>query len=81
MALIAKGKKVKEDGSDSDLSDCELTKEEFALMVSNPKRYVKKKFPSNKNQNWKGSYSSDKAKEERTNILQKVEEKKEKTNW
>ena len=38
LALVAMGKKaVEEEGSDLDLSDCELTKEEYALMVSNPK--------------------------------------------
>ena len=45
LALVAKGKKVaEEDDSDFELSDCELSKEEFAMMVSNPKRFAKKNF-------------------------------------
>ena len=51
LALIAKGKKVAEDGLEFDLSDCELMNEEFALMVSNSRRFAKKKFPSNKKRN------------------------------
>ncbi|XP_052621094.1 uncharacterized protein LOC111908797 [Lactuca sativa] len=39
LALVAKGKKVSENGSEFDLSDCELTNEEFALIVSNPRFY------------------------------------------
>ncbi|XP_052620814.1 uncharacterized protein LOC128126754 [Lactuca sativa] len=67
LALVAKGKQVVEDEDETNLSDCELTSEEFALMVSNPRRFEKKKFPSNKNRNWKGSYSSEKVKEEKGN--------------
>lgn len=63
---------------DSDHSEFELTNEENSLMVSNPRQFEKKKFPSNKNRNWPCSYSSEKTKGENANGLQKEEEKKEK---
>ena len=44
LALIAKGKKAAEEESESELSDSELSKEEYALMVSNPKKFSKKNF-------------------------------------
>ena len=45
LALVTKGKKAaEEDDSDFKLSNCELSKEEFAMMVSNPRRFVKKNF-------------------------------------
>jgi len=43
LTLVAKGKKVVDD-SESDISDEQLTKEDKALMVSNPKRFSKKNF-------------------------------------
>ena len=46
-------------------------------MVSNPKRFTRKKFPSAKNRNWQGSYSSEKAKEENKITPQKEEHNKE----
>lgn len=46
LALVAKGKQADEDDADSNLSDYELTSEEYALMVSKPRRFAKKKFPS-----------------------------------
>ena len=49
LDLVAKGKKVFNDGSESDLSDCELSKEELAMMVSNLKRFAKKNSSRNKN--------------------------------
>ena len=53
LALVAKGKKsVDDDGLGSDLSNYELSKEEFAFMVSNPKRFTKKNCSRNKNRNW-----------------------------
>ncbi|XP_023734201.1 uncharacterized protein LOC111882066 [Lactuca sativa] len=48
LDLIAKGKIVAVDGSESDHSECDLTTEEYAMMVSNPKRFARKKFPLNK---------------------------------
>ena len=64
LALVAKGKTVVEDESESDHFECDLTNEDYALMVSNPKRFARKKFPLNKNRNWQVSYSSEKVKEE-----------------
>jgi len=43
LALVAKGKQASED-SESNISDGELTKEDKALMVSNPKKFFKKNF-------------------------------------
>ena len=57
LALVAKGKAIAEDGYEFDHFECDLTNEEYDLMVSNPKQFAKKKFPSNKNQNWQGSYN------------------------
>ena len=39
LALVAKGKKIIVEGSKSDISDCELSKEEYDLIVSNTKRF------------------------------------------
>ena len=71
LALVAKGKKIVDDGSESDLSNCELSKEDYALMVSNTRRFAKKKFGRNKNRNWLGSYSFEKVKDESANKYQK----------
>ena len=77
LALISKGKGVVEEEPKTDLSDNDLTSEKYALMVSNPKRFARKKFPTTKNRNWQGSYSSEKSKEENKSSPQKEEEKKE----
>ncbi|KAL7600039.1 hypothetical protein Lser_V15G23597 [Lactuca serriola] len=63
LALLSKSKSVVED-EDLNLEDYDLTSEDYAMMVSNPKRFIKKRFPTNKNRNWQGSYSSEKVKEE-----------------
>ena len=78
LALVVKGMSVVEDGSESDQSEYELMNEEFTLMVSNPKRFARKKFPSNRNRNWQGSYSFEKVKEESKSTSQKDEDKNEK---
>ena len=44
-------------------------------MVSNPRKFIKRKFTANKNRNWQGSYSSKKVKEE-PKIGSKSEESK-----
>ena len=59
------------------MSECDLTSEEYALMVYNPKKSARRKFPVNKNRNWQGSYSSEKVKDEEKNSSQKDEDKKE----
>ena len=51
LALISKGKGFVEEEPETDLSDNNLTSEEYALMVSNPKRFARKKFPTTKNRN------------------------------
>ncbi|KAL7609531.1 hypothetical protein Lser_V15G12916 [Lactuca serriola] len=71
LALLSKGKSAAEDEEDLNLGDYDLTSEDYAMMVSNPRRFFKKKFRTNKNRNWQGSYSSEKVKEE-----PKVEEPK-----
>ena len=63
LALLSKGKNAVED-EDLNLEDYDLTSEDYAMMVSNPKRFIKKRFPTNKNRNWQGSYSSEKVREE-----------------
>ncbi|XP_052626862.1 uncharacterized protein LOC128133449 [Lactuca sativa] len=44
LALVAKGKKTAEEDSESDLSESEISKEDKALLVSNPKNFYKKNF-------------------------------------
>ncbi|XP_052619757.1 uncharacterized protein LOC128126070 isoform X2 [Lactuca sativa] len=63
LAFLSKSKGVMED-KDFNVEDYDLTSEDYAMMVSNPKRFIKKRFPSNKNRNWQGSYSSEKVREE-----------------
>ncbi|KAL7610146.1 hypothetical protein Lser_V15G14186 [Lactuca serriola] len=46
-------------------------------MVSNPRKFVKRKFQANKNRNWQGSYSSEKVKEEPKMCSKSKESKKE----
>ena len=49
LALISKGKNAVEEEEDLDLSEFDLTNEEYALMVSNPKKFIRRRFPTNKN--------------------------------
>ncbi|XP_052622916.1 uncharacterized protein LOC128128126 [Lactuca sativa] len=77
LALISKGKCFAEEEEESDVSEYDLTSEEYAMMVTNPKKFARRKFPINKNQDWQGSYSSEKAKDEAKIISQKNEDKKE----
>ena len=78
LTLVVKGKTVADDGFNLDHSEYDLSNEDYALMVSNPKRFARKKFPSSKNRNWQGSYRSEKVKEENKSGSQKEEDKKEK---
>ena len=71
LSLVTKGKTVVEEESEFDHSECDITNEEFSLMVSNPKRFSRKKFPSNKNQNRQGNYNSKRVKEEKKKRLSK----------
>lgn len=78
LAVVVKGKKaIEKEGSESDLSDCELLKEDYALMISNPRRFAKKNFSHSKKQNWQGSYSPRKVKDDSSNSSQNEEVKKE----
>ncbi|XP_052620940.1 uncharacterized protein LOC128126844 [Lactuca sativa] len=77
LAIISKGKNVaEEEEEDLDLSEYDLTSEDYALMVSNPKKFIRRRFPAKKNQNWQGSYSAEKAKEEPKSVSQTEESKK-----
>ena len=79
LALVAKAKKaIEEEGSESDISNCELSNEEYAFMGSNTKRFAKNNFGRNKNTNWQGIYNSEKVKDESINNPQMEEVKKEK---
>ncbi|XP_052625919.1 uncharacterized protein LOC128132944 [Lactuca sativa] len=60
LALLSKGKNVDEEEEELDLSECDLTNDEYALMVSNPKKFARKKFPTTMKRNWQGSYNSKK---------------------
>ncbi|XP_052623160.1 uncharacterized protein LOC128128385 [Lactuca sativa] len=76
LALISKGKNATEE-EDWDLTEYDLTSEDFALMVSNPKKFIKRRFPANKNRNWQGSYSAEKVKEEPKGVSPTKEPKQE----
>jgi hypothetical protein len=80
LALITKGKNVANDGSDSDWSDEELSREDKALMVSNPKRFFKKNFSKFRNRGKTGGFSSEKPKEEHPKNTKGEEEKKPKAD-
>ena len=41
LALLSKGKNVAKEEEELDLSECDLTNEEYALMVSNPKKFAR----------------------------------------
>ena len=75
--MFLKEKSTEEEAEESDMSECDLTSEEYALMVTNPKKLARRKFPVSKNRNWQGSYSSEKMKDEPKVSSQKDEEKKE----
>ena len=60
LALVTNGKKVDEEDFEYEFSDCDLTKDEYALLVSNPKKFAKKNFGHFKNRNILGNYNSDK---------------------
>ena len=49
LALLSKGKSMDEEEEELGLSECDLTNEEYALMVSNPKKFARKKLPTSKN--------------------------------
>ena len=77
LALISKGKGVAEEEEELGMSEYDLTSEEYAMMVTNPKKFARRKFPISKNRNWQGSYSSEKAKDEAQITSQKTEDKSE----
>ena len=52
LALVSKGKNVVEEEDDSDMFECDLTGEEYAMMVTNLKKFARRKLPVNKNRNW-----------------------------
>ncbi|KAI3496474.1 hypothetical protein L1887_38838 [Cichorium endivia] len=76
LALVTKGKKVTDDDSEFDFSDEELTREDKALMVSNPKKIFKKYFSKFKTRNRQGSFSSEKPKEDAQRKPKADEEKR-----
>ncbi|XP_052625848.1 uncharacterized protein LOC128132888 [Lactuca sativa] len=43
--LLSQQKGISEEEEESDLSECELTSEEYAIMVTNPKKFARRKFP------------------------------------
>ncbi|XP_052620365.1 uncharacterized protein LOC128126460 [Lactuca sativa] len=77
LALVSKGKSSVEEEEELDLANYDLTGEEYAMMVSNPRKFIKTKFPADKNRNWKGSYSAEKIKEEPKMVSKSEESKKE----
>lgn len=64
LALVLKGKKVAEEDSESDILESEISKDEYALMVSNPKKFFKKNYSRFRNTKKHGSYSSEKTRDE-----------------
>ena len=51
LALVSKGKSLVEEEEELDLANYDLTSEEYAMIVSSPRKFIKKKFPANKNRN------------------------------
>ncbi|KAL7596937.1 hypothetical protein Lser_V15G31429 [Lactuca serriola] len=79
LKLVVKGKKAYEDDSKSDLSDSEISKEDKALLASNPKKFYKKNFSRYRNKYRQGGNSnSKKARNEGFKNSETDEEKKEK---
>lgn len=60
LEMVAKGKKETEEDSEFDLSDSEISTEDKALLISNPKKSYKKIFSRFQNKCRKGGYSSSK---------------------
>ena len=44
LALVSKSKSVVDEVEEVDMSECNLTNEEHASMVTNPKKFARKKF-------------------------------------
>ncbi|KAI3505861.1 hypothetical protein L1887_28170 [Cichorium endivia] len=74
LALVAAGKKTADVDSESDFSDEELTREDKALMVSNPKMFFKKNFSKFKNRSRHGGFNFEKISED--NQRKKSEDEK-----
>lgn len=51
LALVSKSKSVADEEEESDILECDLTNEEYVMMVMNPKKFACKKLPVNKNRN------------------------------
>ncbi|XP_052621713.1 uncharacterized protein LOC128127298 [Lactuca sativa] len=45
LALVSKNKNVIEEEEEDDMLECDITSDEYAMMVSNPKKFARKKFP------------------------------------
>ena len=52
LALLSKAKTVAKNEEELEMSECDLTCEEYAMMVSNPKQLARKKFLVSKSRNW-----------------------------
>ena len=73
LTFVAKGKKAAEEDFESDLSESEISKEDKALLASNPKN-----FSRNKNKFKQGNSSSEKTRDELFKNSGNDEEKKDK---
>ena len=49
LELVAKGKSMADEEHETDLPECDVTSEEYELMVSNHMQFTMKKIPSAKN--------------------------------
>ncbi|XP_052621843.1 uncharacterized protein LOC128127401 [Lactuca sativa] len=70
LALVSKNKNVIEEEEEDDMSECDLTSNEYGMMVLNPKKLAWKKFPVSKNRNCKNHFAKD-------CMLKKVAERRE----
>ncbi|KAI3508867.1 hypothetical protein L1887_23887 [Cichorium endivia] len=76
LGLVAKGKKATNDDSEYDISDDDFSREDKAMMVSNPKKFFKKNFSRFRNRANQGNFTSEKPKEESYKKTKSEEEKK-----
>ena len=77
-ALVVKGKKTVEEDYELDLSESEISKEDKALLVSNPKKFYKKNFSRYRNKLRQGNSSSENPRDDIFKNFDNDDEKKEK---
>ena len=78
LALISKVKNLLEEETEPNCSEYDLTDEEYALMVSNPKRFARKKFPAKTETSWEATVR--RRRNRRLKVLLKKKRKRKRAN-